>query len=73
MKSLAIVWQRLVSPIQHDDATVQPSERGLGLGLALVRELIQLHDGDVCALSGGKGEGSTFIVRLPLASTVVSA
>jgi signal transduction histidine kinase len=53
-------------PLWHDDAGVQPSERGLGLGLALVRELVQLHQGDVRALSEGKGRGSTFIVRLPL-------
>jgi signal transduction histidine kinase len=44
-------------------------ERGVGLGLALVRELVQLHEGDVRALSGGPGQGSTFIVRLPLAGT----
>jgi signal transduction histidine kinase len=56
----------IFEPLWHDDAAVLPSERGLGLGLALVRELVQLHHGDVRALSGGQGQGSTFIVRLPL-------
>ena len=58
----------IFEPFRHEDARVHPSERGLGLGLALVRELVQLHGGDVRALSGGTGQGSTFIVRLPLAN-----
>jgi signal transduction histidine kinase len=57
----------IFEPFRHDVATVSAAERGLGLGLALVRELVQLHDGSVRALSGGKGLGSTFIVRLPMA------
>jgi CheY-like chemotaxis protein len=40
---------------------------GLGLGLALVRSLAELHDGSVEARSEGRGKGSQFIVRLPLA------
>jgi signal transduction histidine kinase len=39
---------------------------GLGLGLALVRRLVQLHGGQVQARSEGKGLGTEFIVRLPL-------
>jgi signal transduction histidine kinase len=42
---------------------------GVGLGLALVRELVQLHRGEVLARSLGAGHGSTFVVRLPLAET----
>ena len=38
---------------------------GLGLGLAVVRQLVELHGGSVAAESPGLGEGSTFIVKLP--------
>ena len=40
---------------------------GLGIGLALARRLIELHDGTIEARSAGPGSGTTFIVRLPLA------
>jgi signal transduction histidine kinase len=40
---------------------------GLGLGLAIVRSLVELHGGDVSALSDGAGLGATFVVRLPMA------
>jgi PAS domain S-box-containing protein len=41
---------------------------GLGLGLAIVRHLVELHGGTVNAASGGRGQGATFIVTLPMAS-----
>ncbi|HET6960856.1 MAG TPA: ATP-binding protein [Terriglobia bacterium] len=41
---------------------------GLGLGLALVRHLVELHGGSVHAASAGEGEGATFSVQLPLLS-----
>ena len=63
----------IFEPFRHDDAIIGPSERGLGLGLALVKELVQLHEGDVRALSSGKGQGATFIVRLPLARSAAAA
>jgi signal transduction histidine kinase len=43
------------------------SQRGLGLGLAIVRHLVELHGGKVMAKSAGLGQGATFIVELPLA------
>ena len=43
-----------------------PDQGGLGLGLSLVRKLVELHGGSVSAVSAGAGFGSTFAVRLPL-------
>jgi signal transduction histidine kinase len=41
---------------------------GLGIGLKVVRELVELHGGNVTARSDGAGKGSEFIVRLPVAT-----
>ena len=46
--------------------TLDRSEGGLGVGLTLVRSLVQLHGGSVCVRSEGEGAGSEFDVRLPL-------
>jgi len=48
------------------DSTHTRSHGGLGLGLAIVRHLVELHGGNVQAQSPGEGQGSTFIVQLPL-------
>jgi CheY-like chemotaxis protein len=50
---------------QADRVSGRVSE-GLGLGLALVRALVELHGGSVAAFSDGPGTGSEFVVRLPL-------
>ncbi|MES1025902.1 ATP-binding protein [Gloeocapsa sp. BRSZ] len=43
--------------------------KGLGLGLAIARHLVELHNGTICAKSAGEAQGATFIVRLPLLKT----
>ena len=48
------------------ERTPDRAQGGLGLGLALVKSITQLHDGDVSAFSEGSGKGSTFTIALPL-------
>ena len=57
------VWELFV---QVDDST-ERTRKGLGIGLALVRDLVKRHGGSVEAHSDGLGMGSTFTVRLPRA------
>ena len=52
---------------QAQDATTQ-RHTGLGLGLGIVRQLVELHGGTVQAASPGIGQGATFTVRLPMAA-----
>jgi PAS domain S-box-containing protein len=47
------------------DRSLDRAEGGLGIGLALVRKLVELHEGTVEAFSAGTGQGSEFVVRLP--------
>lgn len=48
------------------DSSSTRGHGGLGLGLALVKHLVELHGGSVAAQSPGEGKGATFVVRLPL-------
>ena len=48
------------------DGTATRSHSGLGLGLSIVRHLVEMHGGEVHAYSEGQGLGSTFTVRLPV-------
>ncbi len=48
------------------DSTTTRSHNGLGLGLAIVRHLVELHKGTIFAQSPGTGQGAIFTVRLPL-------
>jgi signal transduction histidine kinase len=57
---------RVFDPFIQADETASRSRGGLGIGLTLVRALVELHGGRVIARSAGAGRGSEFIVRLPL-------
>ena len=52
---------------RQGDARVTRVHGGLGLGLAIVRHLTEMHGGSTAAVSAGEGKGATFIVRLPTA------
>lgn len=57
---------RLFQMFYQVDHSLEKSRGGLGIGLSLVRQLVELHGGKVEARSDGLGRGSEFIVRLPL-------
>jgi PAS domain S-box-containing protein len=56
--------------VQVDHAATR-AQGGLGIGLTLVKNLVEMHHGTVEAHSGGLGKGSEFVVRLPLAAIAV--
>src|SRR5262249_33231832 len=58
---------RVFEPFTRVDRSSARSHRGLGIGLALVKTLAEMHGGSVAACSAGSGRGSAFTARLPLA------
>ena len=54
------------------DASPTRAHSGLGLGLAIVRHLVDLHGGSITAASGGKNQGAEFIVDLPVRRSALS-
>lgn len=64
---------RLFDPFCQAEQGIARSKGGLGLGLALTKGLVELHDGTVTAHSDGLGRGSTFVLRLPLDASVPQA
>ena len=64
--ALPIVFQ----PFQQADSSTTRRHGGLGLGLAIVMQLVSAHGGTVRAESDGEGKGATFIVRLPARSAL---
>ena len=61
---------RIFEMFSQVETALERSQGGLGIGLALVKGLVELHGGTVQAVSAGPGTGSTFIVRLPNATVV---
>lgn len=59
----------LFDPFVQADTSLDRSVGGLGLGLALVKRLVELHGGEVLAFSDGIGEGAEFVIRLPQVTT----
>src|SRR5690606_38774772 len=56
----------LFEPFMQGKQSLARTEGGLGLGLALVKGIVELHGGSVTGESAGLGQGSAFTVRLPL-------
>ena len=67
------ILAQLFEPFLQAKQTLARSEGGLGLGLALVRGLAELHGGSAHAASAGPGRGSEFTVELPLAPAAPDA
>jgi PAS domain S-box-containing protein len=64
---------RIFDLFTQGDPSLDRTQAGLGIGLTLVRKLVEMHDGTVHASSDGPGKGSEFVVVLPVLSAPVSA
>ena len=62
----AEMLQRVFDMFTQVDRTLDRSQLGLGIGLSLVKRLVEMHGGSVSAASDGVGKGSEFTVRLPI-------
>lgn len=64
---------RIFEMFSQVDGNLERAQGGLGIGLTLVRRLVEMHGGTVEAHSHGKGKGSEFVVRLPFVDTAVQS
>ena len=60
---------RIFEPFTQGDTTLEKATGGLGIGLALAKQLVGMHGGSISATSAGAGKGTEFTVRLPLGQT----
>jgi len=63
-----LILPRLFNFFEQGDAATTRQFGGLGLGLAISKTIVAMHDGTICATSEGRNKGATFTVRLPLSS-----
>jgi PAS domain S-box-containing protein len=63
------VLPHVFEPFRQEDSSSTRTHGGLGIGLTLVRQLVELHGGQARAESPGKARGSTFTVSLPVATS----
>ncbi|HVF16953.1 MAG TPA: ATP-binding protein [Steroidobacteraceae bacterium] len=63
-----VMLERMFEMFSQGKQLDQHPSSGLGIGLALVKKLVEMHKGTIEAMSAGEGQGSEFTIRLPLAS-----
>jgi PAS domain S-box-containing protein len=59
-------------PFSQEDATTTRSHEGIGLGLSIVRSLVELHGGRIRVASEGRDKGTTFTIEMPVLDSVVA-
>jgi CheY-like chemotaxis protein len=69
----ADMFVRIFDMFVQGRGTLEAAERGLGIGLALARKLVELHGGTLTVHSEGSGKGSEFTVSIPMASAIEAA